>query len=219
MPGEDAQQVFEETLPQGEIDRLCVPFGVIARQRQLNLGMLVRAMVISAGTPGGASQADVLRSSLAWEVPQVARAACSRWFDEPLEPFMAALADRALADARAPQVDRSGSLGGVQDWSIVDAPTVKGRDARLEACPGTGESAALKGHTVLSVGCGAPVRDYCSPAREHDRRHLQLDASWRGCGRRADLADASLARLRGLRSTRRALRHPAPRPREAHGGP
>jgi hypothetical protein len=37
--------------------------------------MLVRAMVISAGTPGGAYQADILRSYLEFEVPTVARSA------------------------------------------------------------------------------------------------------------------------------------------------
>jgi Transposase DDE domain len=40
------------------------------------------------------------------------------------------------------------------------------------------------------------VRDHFSPAREHDSRHLQIDESWRGSGLLADLAYASLARLR-----------------------
>jgi hypothetical protein len=110
MTGHEVRQVFEAMLPQEAIDLLCEQFGVIARQRQLNLGMFVRAMVISAGTPGGAYQADGLRSSLECEVPQVARSAFYRWFDEPLERFMAALADRALAYARAQQVDLAGVL-------------------------------------------------------------------------------------------------------------
>ena len=113
MTGEEVRQVFEAMLPQEEIDRLCQQCGVIERQRKLNLGMLVRAMVISAGTPGGAYQADVLRSYLECEVPRVARSAFYRWFDEPLERFMAALAEHALAYARAQQVDLSGPLGGV----------------------------------------------------------------------------------------------------------
>ncbi len=75
MTGEDVRQVFEAILPQEEIDRLCVPCGVIERQRKRHLGMLVRAMVISAGTPGGAYQADVLRASLECEVPPVGRSA------------------------------------------------------------------------------------------------------------------------------------------------
>jgi putative transposase len=196
MTGDEVRQVFETILPQEEIDGLCQQCGVIERQRKLNLGMLVRAMVISAGTPGGAYQADVLRSYLEFEVPHVARSAFYRWFDEPLERCMQALADRALAYARAQQVDLSGPLCGVTDWYIVDATTVTVRDALLEEFPGTGGYAAIKVHKVLSVGCGAPVQYHFSPAREHDSRHLQIDASWRGYGVLADLAYASLDRLR-----------------------
>jgi hypothetical protein len=75
MTGEDVRHVFEAMLPRDEIDRLCMPWGVIERQRQLDLGMLVRAIVISAGRPGGAYQADVLRPYLEGEVPPVARSA------------------------------------------------------------------------------------------------------------------------------------------------
>jgi hypothetical protein len=196
MTGDEVREVFEAMLPQQEIDRLCKQFGVIERERKLNLGMFVRAMVISAGTPGGAYQADVLRSYLEFEVPHVARSAFYRWFDVPLEQCMDALAQRALAYAQAQPVDLSGPLCGVQDWSIVDATTVTVRDPLREAFPGTGDYAALKVQKVLSVGCGAPVRDHFSPAREHDSRHLEIDASWQGCGLLADLAYASLARLR-----------------------
>src|SRR5918992_4442090 len=126
MTGDEVRQVFEAMLPQETIDRLCQEFGVIERQRQLNLGMFMRAMVISAGTPGGAYQADVLRSYLECEVPHVARSAFYRWFDEPLEQCMAALANRALAYARAQPVDLSGPLRDVTDWYIVDSTTVTG---------------------------------------------------------------------------------------------
>jgi hypothetical protein len=44
MTGEDVREVFETILPQQDIERLCVQCGVIERQRQLHLGMLVRAM-------------------------------------------------------------------------------------------------------------------------------------------------------------------------------
>jgi Transposase DDE domain len=196
MTGDEVRQVFEAILPQEEIGHLCGQFGVIERQRKMNLGMFVRAIVISAGTPGGAYQADALRSYLEFEVPSVARSAFYRWFDEPLERFMAALADRALAYAQAQQVDLAGPLSGVKDWYIVDSTTVRVRDALREEFPGTGDDAALKVHKVRSVGCGAPVRDHFSPAREHDSRHLRIDESWRGCGLLADLASASLDRLR-----------------------
>ncbi len=49
MTGDEVRQVFEAMLPQDAIDRLCQECGVIERQRQLHLEMLVRAMVISAG--------------------------------------------------------------------------------------------------------------------------------------------------------------------------
>jgi putative transposase len=114
----------------------------------------------------------------------------------PLEPCRAALAERALAYAQAQQVDRPGPLSGVPDWYSVDSTTVTVRDARLEVLPGTGDEAAIKVHTVLSVGCGAPVRDHFSPAREHDSRHLMIEESWRGGGLLADLGYASVERLR-----------------------
>jgi hypothetical protein len=199
MTGEDVREVFETILPQQDIERLCVQCGVIARQRKLHLGRLVRAMVIAAGTPGGAYQADILRSYRECAVPRVARSAFYRWFDDPLEPFMAALADRALGSARAQQVDLTGLLGGVKDWDSVDATTVHVRDGRRDEFPGTGDDAAVKVHKVLSVGCGVPVPDHFSPAREHDSRQLTSDESWRGGGLLADLASASLARWRACK--------------------
>ena len=196
MTGDEVRQVFEAMLPQEAIDRLCAQFGVIERQRKMNLGMFVRAMVISAGTPGGAYQADALRSYLEFEVPNVARSAFYRWFDEPLERFMAALADRALAYAQAQQVDLAGPLGGVKDWYIVDSTTVRVRGALREEFPGTGDFAAIKVHKVLSVGCGAPVHYHFSPGTTVNGAPLPGDESWRDCGLLADLAYASLDRLR-----------------------
>jgi hypothetical protein len=54
MTGDEVRHVVEAMVPQGEIDGLCAPCGGIERQRQLPLGMFVRAMVLSAGPPGGA---------------------------------------------------------------------------------------------------------------------------------------------------------------------
>ena len=71
MTGDEVRQVFEAMRPQEAIDRLYEQCGVLARQRKLNLGRFVRAMVISAGTPGGAYQADALRSYLECEVSSV----------------------------------------------------------------------------------------------------------------------------------------------------
>jgi hypothetical protein len=46
------------------------------------------------------------------------------------------------------------------------------------------------------------MRYHFSPAWEHDSPHLQIDESWRGYGRLADLAYASLARLRACEAHR-----------------
>ena len=170
--------------------------GGLERPRKLNLVRVVRAMVMSAGTPGGASQADGWRASREAEVPRVTRAACSRGCNAPRAQGLAALAARALAEARAPAVERPGPRRGVADGDIVDAPTVKGRDARCEACPGSGDAAARKGHPRRAGGGGAPGRDPVSPARDHDRPPRPRDASWRGDGRLADRAAARRARLR-----------------------
>jgi hypothetical protein len=75
MTGDDVRTVCEPRLPQEEMDLLCQPWGVIERQRKLTRGLVVRALVMAAGPPGGASQADILRSSLEGEVPRVTRAA------------------------------------------------------------------------------------------------------------------------------------------------
>jgi hypothetical protein len=47
-------KVFEAMLSPDEIDRLCLQCSIIERQRKLHLGILMRAVVISVGTPGGA---------------------------------------------------------------------------------------------------------------------------------------------------------------------
>lgn len=216
MTGEEVRQVFEAVRPHAEMDRLCQECGVLERQRKRTLGLVVRALVMSAGTPGGAYQADVLRASLEGEGPRVARSAFSRWVDEPLERCMGALAEHALADARAQPVDLAGPLCGVTDWSIVDATTVTVRDALRQECPGTGGDAAIKVQTIRSVGCGAPVRSHFSPAREPASRHLPIDASWRGYGLLADVAYASLERLRacdthGVRDVIRLNEHGKPK--------
>jgi hypothetical protein len=54
MTGDEVRTVCEQLRPQAALDRRCQPCGVLARQRTRPLGMVVRALVMSAGTPGGA---------------------------------------------------------------------------------------------------------------------------------------------------------------------
>jgi hypothetical protein len=191
VAGDEVWQVFEARLPQEEIDRLCQSSGVIARQRKLRLGMLVRALVISAGTPGGAYQASV-PSHMLGRSGSIWRGACVV----------------------------------VKDWCIIAATTGKVRDAVRDEFPGRGDDAAIKVHTVLSGGCGAPVQSHFSPATVHDRRQLTRDESWRGCGLLAALyrvrwgvklslrVDKSVHRLDSIDANRpcplKALPHASP---------
>jgi hypothetical protein len=54
MTGDEVRQVCEASWPQEEIDRLCQACGGVPRERRRNLGLVVRALVISAGPPVGA---------------------------------------------------------------------------------------------------------------------------------------------------------------------
>ena len=196
MKGSDVQRIFEAVLPAEEIESWAAEFKVVKRDRKLDVVALVRAMVISAGTPSGGIQADALRAYLDHDVPEISRSAFYQWFDESLERLMERIAERALAYARAQEVDLPGALAGVTDWRIVDSETVKTRRALQEAFPGAGDYAAIKVHKVLSVGTGCAVSYHFSPAREHDSRHLDIDETWAGYGLLADLGYASFDRLR-----------------------
>ena len=145
MAGEAVRHVGAASLAPEALAGWCRPGGGIARPRTLGRGTVGRAMVSAAGPPGGAYQADVLRSSLDRAGPRVARSACDRWGEAPLAPLMAALAERTLASARAPPVALAGRLGEVQDGARVDAPPGTGRGARREACPGTGGTPPSRG--------------------------------------------------------------------------
>src|SRR5262245_65963989 len=101
----------------------CVSRGGLERPRKLNLVRVVRAMVMSAGTPGGASQADGWRASREAEVPRVTRAACSRGCNAPRAQGLAALAARALAEARAPAVGGPGPRRSVAKGDVGDTRT------------------------------------------------------------------------------------------------
>jgi hypothetical protein len=172
MTGGEVHMLFKVVLLQGGIDRLCAELCVIERQRKLNLGIFLRAMVSSAGMAGGIYQADVLRSYLEFELSTVARSAFYRCFDKPRERFAEALAHRALAYAQARQVDLPGLLGGMKDWWIVDSTTVKGRDAILGECPGTDFDAPHDNETPVLDGWAIDADVRASDAK--NPLHLRL---------------------------------------------
>ena len=151
---------------------------------------------MSASSPSGGRQADVVRTYFESGATRVVRGSYYDWFGAPLERAMSMLAMLAMNYAAGLPRDLPGILGGVTDWRIVDSSTVRLHKRLKEIYPGTGDCAAIKVHKIMSVGSGTTISYHFSPAREHDARHLALDESWRGLVLLIDLGYASLERLR-----------------------
>lgn len=110
---------------------------------------------------------------------------------------MSEVSKRALAYARSLPRDLPRLLGAhVTDWHIVDSTTVKLHEKLMATYPGAGNYAALKVHKRFSVGLGTTVDYHITPARDHDNKHLTIDASWAGLGVLVDLGYASFQLIR-----------------------
>jgi hypothetical protein len=198
MSGSELQAIMELVLPEDVLMEAVEAAGFVQRRRKREALKFLRAMLLSAASPSGGRQADIMRTYFERQGgAPVARGSFYDWFGPALERVLERLAQRVLAQVRQQEPDLPGPLlGCVDDWLIVDSTTVR-LDDRLQAdYPGTGEYAALKVHKTLSVGCGTVVDYHFSPAREHDSPHLELDESWREKGLLVDLGYASLERLR-----------------------
>ncbi len=196
MNCDDVREIFETVLPQADIEKWADELGVVKRDRKLDVVALVRALVISAGTPTGGIQADALRAYIDYDVKPVARGAFYAWFTESLERLMERISAHAQAFALVQEVDLPGPLAGVTDWRIVDSETVKAARPLESEFPGCGDYAAIKIHKTFSVGTGCAISYHFSPAKDHDSPHLTIDESWRGYGLLVDLGYASHDRLR-----------------------
>jgi hypothetical protein len=114
----DLREVFGELLHETLIDEFAVEFGVVERERKIDIRAFVRSLVIGAETPDGGLQADALRAYLDMNVPDISRAAFYKRFDEALEKLMDALTRHAMMYAARLEVDLPGILGGVTEWYI-----------------------------------------------------------------------------------------------------
>lgn len=170
-------------------------YGVQQRDRKLNVTELLIALVLTGGTHQGGRQYDVLRTYLENTSTKVKRSAFYSWFTEPLERVLTVLLARAIAAGQRQQKLLPGILGGVSDWRIVDATTVRLRGELVDTYPGPGDYAALKVHKEWSVGTGNLYAYKITPARDHDSPHLVVDEARSGTGLIADLAYVSLQRL------------------------
>ena len=196
MTGEELRELFETTLDPALLGGLVEEYGLQQRDRKLNVIELIIALVLTGGTHEGGRQYDVLRTYLENTSRKVKRSAFYAWFTEPLERILTVLLERAIAAGQRQTKLLPGILGGVSDWRIVDATTVRLRGELVDTFPGAGDYAALKVHKEWSVGTGNLTSYKITPARDHDSPHLVVDESRRGSGLIADLAYVSLARLR-----------------------
>jgi putative transposase len=198
LDGAEFEAVFHQMLPEPLIRDLAKRLGVVERERELDVAMFARAMVIGGQTHEGGRQADMLRAYSQSTGTKPARSGFYRRFDGHLDAFSEALLQHGLEQARAETALLPGILGGVIDWRAADSTTVRLRDSEVlkTQYPGTGDYAAIKVHKIFSVGRTLMVDYHFSPAREHDSKHLDIDERWRGYGLLADLGYASLARLR-----------------------
>ena len=195
MTGEELREHLRAVMSLDEIRSLANEYGVVERQRQLDIVELVIALVLSGGTHEGGRQYDTLRRYLESGAPSIARSAFYAWFTAPLERLLSELLTRAITQGQAQAKLLPGILRGVGDWRIFDSTTVKLPDALKGLYPGTGDYAAIKLHKEFSVGTGNLVGYQLSPARDHDSPFLIIDESRRGTGLLIDLGYASVARL------------------------
>ena len=183
------------TLDPALLGGLVEEYGVQQRDRKLNVTELLIALILTGGTHEGGRQYDVLRTYLENTSTKVGRSAFYSWFTAPLERVLIVLLARAIAAGQRQQKLLPGILGGVTDWRIVDATTVRLRGELVDTYPGPGDYAALKVHKEWSVGTGNLYAYKITPARDHDSPHLVVDEARSGTGLIADLAYVSLQRL------------------------
>lgn len=196
MTGELLRTMLETILPEAEIAAGVRATGFQRRERKLDPVALVRALVLSGGTPDGGRQVDALRAYLEQGVPRVVRGAFYSWFNQPLGVLMSHMSDRATAYARSMPSHLPGILAGRRDWRVMDSTVVKLRRALLPEFPGTGDYASLKVHKEYSLGVENVVAYHITPGRDHDGPELVVDEARRGTGLLVDLGYASHAMLR-----------------------
>lgn len=195
MTGEELRKHLKEVLPLDSIRHLAKEYGVVERERELDIVQLVIALVLAGGTHEGGRQYDALRRYLQSGAPAVVRGAFYAWFTAPLERLLTELLRRAIAAGQAQPKLLPGILEGVGDWRIFDSTTIKLSNELADVYPGTGDYAAIKVHKEFSVGTGNLVGYQLSPARDHDSPFLVVDESRRGTGLLIDLGYASVTRL------------------------
>jgi len=196
MDGTILRETLQAILPSDKIQQAARDICVVQRERKLDIEKLVCSLVLSAGSDDSGVLADAMRRYKSETSDNIVRGAFYGWLNDELAEMMQRLLDDAMTYAASLPAYLPGILGGVDDWVAFDSETVTLRPSLAEVFPASGTAAGIKVHKELSIGRGCMTACHFSPAREHDSRHLDIGARYRGKGLLADLGYVSIERLR-----------------------
>ena len=196
MDADKLRDVMRTALPRVKVLAFARKVGAMQRQSLIELDGLVNALVLTARTPSGGRQADVMRAYMKATGTEPVRGAFYLRFNEGLEALLEGLLRDALDAAQRDRVLLPACLGGVRDWVAIDSETVQLHQSLKGVYPGTGDYAAVKVHKAYSIGRHNLIDYELSPARDHDSKRFKVTAAMRGVGLLMDLGYASHERLR-----------------------
>lgn len=196
MDAAKLRDVVRTALPREKVLGFAREVGALRRESLIELDGLVNALVLTARTPSGGRQADVMRAYVKATGTNPVRGAFYARFNKSLESLLARLLNDALDAARRDRVLLPKAIDEVRDWIAIDSETVKLHPSLKAVYPGTGDYAAVKVHKAYSIGLHNLIDYELSPAKEHDSKRFKVTEAMRGYGLLMDLGYASHERLR-----------------------
>jgi hypothetical protein len=190
------KNVVRTALPPDKVLNFAREVGALQRESLMELGWLVNSLVLTARTPSGGRQADVLRSYIRATGVEPVRGTFYARFNAELELLLEALLADALAGVQNDRILLPDAVMGVRDWIAIDSETIKLHKSLKDTYPGTGDYAAVKVHKAYSIGRHNMIDYELSPARDHDSKRFAVTEDMRGLGLLMDLGYASHDRLR-----------------------
>ena len=147
MNGTILRETLQAILPIETINDMSDWYGVVERNRKLDVPSLVVALVLTVGSDDSGRLADAYRRYLV-ETPEnaVVRGSFYGWMDTPMADLMEGLVRLGLDHADSLAKHLPGVLSGVKDWRVVDSETITLRTPLSGEYPGSGSSAAIKVH-------------------------------------------------------------------------
>lgn len=201
MEGKTVKRVLQGVLSSGALETEARRQGVVKRKRTICVVSLVIALVLNGGSEedrGRLSSVHREYQDLA-DVEAVGQSGFNARFTEALSGLMVWVLWRALERARAQPVLLGGILadvpGGIVDWLVMDAETVKVHPNHADVYDNGNDGAALKVHKLYSLGRLTMIAIRLSASREHDNKLFEVTEAWRHHGILLDLAYASLELL------------------------